>query len=94
MDSGNRRSPLGSETTYTRVSTGGGCSRVPLEAGGRVAGGRKLDGLARQRLGLACEQRGGSERRRIVAGAGPAAGSVARSVLLECAPAHPPGQFW
>jgi len=61
--------------------------------GGRVAGKRKLDSFARQSLGLACEQRGGSQCR-LITGAGPTAGGVARPALLERAPAHPPRQFW
>jgi hypothetical protein len=58
----------------------------------RVARKRKLDGFARQRLGLAREQCGGECC--LVAGAGPAARRVARPALLEWAPAHRPRQFW
>jgi len=54
---------------------------------GRVASERKLDGRARQSLGLPCEQRGGGECR-LVAGAGPAAGGGTPIGRSE----HPPGR--
>jgi hypothetical protein len=60
--------------------------------GGRVAGECKLDGFARQSLGLAREQRGGGECR-LVPRAGPRTGRVARPPLLERPPATRPGSF-
>ena len=54
---------------------------------GRVAGERRLDSLARQRLGLAREQRGGGKRR-LVPGTPSATAKVARSAHFEGPPAR------
>jgi len=55
-------------------------------------GERHLAGLARQRLGLAREQRG-SGKRRLVAGTPSPAARVARPAPFERPPPHPSGSF-
>src|SRR5207247_7077265 len=65
----------------------------PWTEGPRITAERNLDGLARQRLGLAREQcRGG--KRRLVARTPSPAPRVARSALFKRPPARPPGRLW